>query len=85
MIHVFVVFVFVLVFAFVFLLKKLVRISMLIVKMVENNTMYSDQELHLSLFSFSAKAILASSTCSKFSLHSLTSLPINFFLHLQLS
>ena len=64
---------------------------MLIVKIIENNTMYSVQELHLFLCSFS----LAIFTSSIFSLHFTaelrsvelcsTNLSTNFFLHLQFS
>ena len=56
---------------------------MFIVKIIENNTMYSVQELHLCLFSFSARVILASFTSLLVSVHSSTSLSANFFLHLQ--
>ena len=48
------------------------------------NTMYNVQELHLYLFSFSAKVILASFT-SIFSAHSSSNLSTNYFLHLQFS
>ena len=58
---------------------------MLAVKIVENNTMCSVQELHLCLFSSSPKAILASFTFSTVSVHSSTNLSTNFFLHLQFS
>ena len=52
---------------------------MLIVKTIENNTMYSMQELHLCLFPFSAKGILASFTSSTISVHSSTNSLTNFF------
>ena len=39
---------------------------MMIVKIIENNTMYRVQELHPRLRSCSAKAILASFTSSQF-------------------
>ena len=56
---------------------------MLIVKIIENNTMYSVQELHLCIFSVKViSAILSSST---FSVHSSIDLSTNFFLHLQFS
>ena len=58
---------------------------MLIVKIFENNTMYSVQELHLCLFSCALKVILASFTSSKVSVHSSTNLSTIFFLHLQFS
>ena len=54
---------------------------MLIVKIIENNTMYNVLKLHLCLFSFSAKVIFASFTSSLVSVHYST----NSFLHLQLS
>ena len=44
--------------------------------------MYSVQELHLCLFSFSFSAIFTSSIVS---VHSSTNLSINFFLHIQFS
>ena len=44
--------------------------------------MYSMQELHLCIFSFSFSAIFTSSTVS---VHSSTNLSTNFFLHLQFS
>ena len=62
---------------------KLVPIPKFIVKTIENNTMYSVQELHLWLFSSSAEFILASFTSSSFSRHSSTNLSTNFFLHVQ--
>ena len=58
---------------------------MLAVKVVENNTMCSVQELNLCLFSSSPKAILASFTSSTVSVHSSTNLSTNFFLYLQFS
>ena len=58
---------------------------MLIVKSIENNTIYSVQELHLYLFSFLDKVILASFTSSTVSAHSSTNLSTNIFLHLQFS
>ena len=68
---------------------------MLIVKIIENNTMYSVQELHLCLFSFSvehnsigcssAEVVLASFACSTFSVHFSISLLTNFFPHLKFS
>ena len=58
---------------------------MLIVKIIENNTMCSVQELHLYLFSSSDRVILASFTSLTVSLHSSTNLSTNFFLHLQFS
>ena len=57
-------------------------IPTLIVKSIENNTMYNVQELHLYLNLFSAKVILASFTLWKVSAHSSTNLSTNFFLHL---
>ena len=47
--------------------------------------MYNVLKLHLCLFSFSAKVILASFTFSLVSVHSSTNLSTNFFLHLQFS
>ena len=59
---------------------------MLAVKVVENNTIYSAQEMRLSWFSpSSAEIILASFTSSKFSAHTSTNLSTNFLLHLQFS
>ena len=52
---------------------------MLIVKNIENNTMYSVQELHLFLCSF----LLAIFISSIFSIHFSVSLSTKFFLHLQ--
>ena len=52
---------------------------------MENNRIYSVQELHLCLFLSSAKVILASLTSSIVSVHSSTNLSTNFFLHLQFS
>ena len=43
---------------------------MLIVKIIENNTLQIVQELHLCLFSSSDKVILASFTSSEFLVHS---------------
>ena len=56
---------------------------MLIVKIIENNTMYSVQKLHLCLVLFSVKVVLASFTSSTVSVHSSTNLSTNFFLHLN--
>ena len=63
---------------------------MLIIKSIENKTMHSVQELHLSLFSFlaecnSIEVILASFTSSAVSVYSSTNLSTNLFLHLQFS
>ena len=58
---------------------------MLIVKNIENNTMCSVQEVHLYMFSFSARVILASVTSSTALVHSSTNLSTNLFLHLQFS
>ena len=49
------------------------------------NTMHIVQQLHLCLFSFSAKVILAAFTSPIVSAHSSTNLSTNFFLHLQFS
>ena len=49
---------------------------MLIVKIIENNTMYSAQELNLCIFS--VKIISAIYTLSIFSVHSSTNLSTNF-------
>ena len=64
---------------------------MLIVKIIENNTMYSAQELHffLCIFPSSANVIPAIFSSSIFSVHSLgemrsNNLSTNFFLHLQI-
>ena len=54
---------------------------MLLVKIIENNTMYSVQELHLFLCSFSPAIF----TSWIFSVHSSTNLPTHFFLYLQCS
>ena len=56
---------------------------MFAVKIVENNAIYSVQELHLSLFSSAPKAVLASFTSSTVSVHSSTNLSTNSVLHLQ--
>ena len=58
---------------------------MLIIKIVETSTMCSVEELHLCLFSFAPKVILASFTTSTVSVHSSTNLSTNFFLYLQFS
>ena len=58
---------------------------MLIVKIIESNTMYSMEELHFCLFLFSDMVIVASFTSSTVSVHSSTNLSTNFFLHLQFS
>ena len=58
---------------------------MLIVKIIENNTMPSVQELYLCLFSFSVEVILTTFTSSTFSVHSSTNSSTNFLLHLQFS
>ena len=59
---------------------------MLAVKVVENNTIYSVQEMHSSLsLPSSAEIILASFPSSKFSVHTSTNLSTNFLLHLQFS
>ena len=52
---------------------------MLIVKIIENNTIYSVQELHLCLFLFSARVILAGFASSTVSVHSSTKLSTIFF------
>ena len=52
---------------------------MLIVKIIENNTMYSMHGLLLCLFSFLAEVILASFTSSTVSVYSSTNLSTNFF------
>ena len=52
---------------------------MLIVKINENNTMYSVQELHLCLFSFLAEVFSTSLVSSIFSVHCSTSLSTIFF------
>ena len=54
-------------------------------KIIENNTMYSVQELHLYIFWFLVRIILASFTSSAVSIHSLTNLSTNIYLHLQFS
>ena len=51
---------------------------MLIVKIIENNTMYNVQE-DLNTFLGSAKVILASFTSSTISVHSSTNLSTDFF------
>ena len=56
---------------------------MLIVKIIENNTMYSVQELHLCILSTELDSAIF--TSSIFSVHSATNLSTNFFLHLQFS
>ena len=53
-------------------------IPMFIVKLTENNVMYSVQELHLSLFLFSVK-VLTRFVSSIFSVHFSTSGSTNFF------
>ena len=63
---------------------------MLIVKIIENNAMYSVQEHHLYLFSSSVecnfvKVMLASFVFSIFSVPSSINLSTNSFLHLQFS
>ena len=61
---------------------------MLIVKIIENNTMYIVQELHLCIFSIECNSIEVISvifTSSIFSVHSSTNFSTNFFLHLQFS
>ena len=62
-------------------------IPTLIVKSIENNTLYNVQGLHLHflLFLFLAEVILASFTSSTVSSHSSTILSTIFFLHLQFS
>ena len=60
-------------------------IPTLAVKTIANNTIYAVQELHLYLFSFLAKIILASFTSSTVAVHSSTNLSTIFFLHLQFS
>ena len=62
-------------------MKKL-AIPMLIVKIIESNTMYGVQE-DLHSFSYSAKVIFAILSSSIFSVHSSTSLSTCYFLHLQ--
>ena len=54
-------------------------------KNIEDDTVYTVQELHLQLFSFSARVILASFTSSTVSVHSSINGATNFFLHLQFS
>ena len=59
---------------------------MFIVKIIENNTMYSVQELRLCTIStelHSVKVISATFASSKCSVHSSTNLSTNFSLHLQ--
>ena len=51
---------------------------MLVVKISENKTMYSVEELHLCLFSFSAGITLAIFISSMFSTHSSANLLTNF-------
>ena len=61
---------------------------MLIVKIIENNTMYIVQELHLCIFSIECNSIEVISvifTSSIFSVHSSTNFSTNFFLNLQFS
>ena len=58
---------------------------MLTVKIIENNTMYSVQELHLPTLSFSAEVTLVSFISSTVSAHSSTNLSTIFSLHLQFS
>ena len=58
---------------------------MLIIKIIENNTMYSAQGLHLRMLLFLAKIIPAIFTSPSLSLHSSTSLLTSFFLHVQFS
>ena len=60
-------------------------IPALIVKIIENGTIYTVQEVDLCVFSFSARAILAIFTSSIVSAHSSTNLSTNSFLHLQFS
>ena len=52
---------------------------MLIVKSIENKTMYSVQGLQLCFFSFLAEVILTSLVSSKLSVHLSTNLSTNFF------
>ena len=68
--------------------NKQVAIPMLVVKVIENNTMYSMQELRLCIFStelHTVKVILASFTSSTVSVHCSISLSTNFSLQLQFS
>ena len=63
---------------------------MLIVKHIQNNTVYIMQELHLQLFAFSARVVIAGFSSSTVSVHSsifstLINLSIKLFLHLQFS
>ena len=57
---------------------------MFIVKIIENNKMYSVQELHLLLFSFLAKVFLTSLVSLIFPVHFPIRLSTNILLHLQL-
>ena len=54
---------------------------MLIVKSIENESMYSVQELQLCLFSFLDEVVSTSFVSSIFSVHSSASLSANLFLH----
>ena len=48
-------------------------------KNIQNNTLYTVQTLHLSLFSFLSKVFLTKLVSLIFSVHSLTSESTNFF------
>ena len=54
-------------------------------KNTQNNTVYTLQELHLQLLSFSARVILANFTSSTVSVHSSIIWSTNSVLHLQFS
>ena len=58
---------------------------MFIVKIIENNTMYSVHELYLCLFLFLHRVTSVIFASLTFSVHSSTSLSTIFFLHLQFS
>ena len=57
---------------------------MLIIKNVENKAMYSMQELHLCLFSFSDEGISTSLVSSIFLVHSSANLSTNLFFALTI-
>ena len=58
----------------VFIVNKISTNSNVNSKNIENNTMYSVQELHLSLFSFLAEVFSTSFVSAMFSVHSSTNL-----------
>ena len=66
-------------------MNKMITIPTLIVKNIQNNTIYTMQELHLRLFSFLARVVLANFTSSTVSVHSSINRATNFFLYLQFS